>query len=262
LLGQLTGVLEPGDSIAVGGNSYWGDSIRRHARLKPTGIHFVDAGTSGGPDGALNGGCFMVGGERGPVAVLEPILRELAVKGGYIHAGGPGSGHFVKLVHNGIEFGMLQAIGEGMDLLERYRERLPTADILNCWRHGSGIRSWLIELIESMYREKGGLCRVPDYVEDTGEVNWLVEDALRMEVPIPVITQSVVQLLASRDDKHNWARAIAMMGHGFGGHPYGADASIAASAVLGGLASILRTVVDPDVLSRRGTSPQRRQYAP
>src|SRR5262245_21671088 len=104
MLGQLAGVLEPGDIVVDGGNSYWGDSIRRHARLKPAGIHFVDLGTSGGPSGALNGACFMAGGERDAVVILEPILRELAVTGGYVHAGGPGAGHFVKLVHNGIEF--------------------------------------------------------------------------------------------------------------------------------------------------------------
>jgi 6-phosphogluconate dehydrogenase len=226
-LNALSRILEQGDVVADGGNSYWGDSIRRHARLKHAGIEFVDLGTSGGPSGALNGACFMVGGEREAVSRLEPVLRKLAVPGGYVHAGGPGAGHFVKLVHNGIEFGMLQAIGEGMDLLERYREKLPTADILNCWRHGSVIRSWLIELMERMYRKQGGLSSVPAYVEDTGEVNWLVEDALRMEVPTPVITQAVVQLLASRDTKHNWARAIAMMRHGFGRHPYGSDAGIA-----------------------------------
>jgi 6-phosphogluconate dehydrogenase len=226
VLEQLAGVLSAGDIVVDGGNSYWGDSIRRHARLKENGLQFVDAGTSGGPGGALQGACFMVGGETAPIAILEPILRDLAVEGGYVHAGGPGAGHFVKLVHNGIEFGMLQAIGEGMDLLERYREKLPTADILSCWGHGSVIRSWLVELMEKLYRQEGGLSKVPAYVEDTGEVNWLVEDAIRMEVPIPVITQSVVQLLTSRDQKHNWARAIAMMRHGFGGHPYGADPGI------------------------------------
>ena len=226
MLGQLSGVLEKGDIVADGGNSYWGDSIRRHARVQATGLRFVDVGTSDGPGGALNGACFMVGGDREPVAVVEPILKLLAVPGGYIHAGGPGTGHFVKLVHNGIEFGMLQAIGEGVDLLERYRETLPTAEILKCWRHGSVIRSWLVELMETMYRERSGLT-VPAYVEDTGEVNWLVEDALHMEVPIPVITQSVMQLLASRDEKHNWARAVAMMRHGFGGHPYGPASGIA-----------------------------------
>jgi 6-phosphogluconate dehydrogenase len=169
----------------------------------------------------------MVGGETEAVAAIEPLLRQLAVEGGYVHAGKPGSGHYVKLVHNGIEFGMLQAIGEGMDLLAHYREPLPVTDILRCWEHGSVIRSWLIELMEKMYGENGKLDAVPSYVEDTGEVNWLVDDALHMEVPIPVITQAVVQLLASRDKNHDASRAIAMMRHGFGGHPYGSDAGIA-----------------------------------
>jgi 6-phosphogluconate dehydrogenase len=198
-----------------------------HARLKQTGIHLIDAGTSGGPGGALEGACFMVGGEREPVALVEPMLRKLAVEGGYIHCGGPGAGHFVKLVHNGIEFGMLQAIGEGIDLLAHYREPLAIADILENWRHGSVVRSWLIELMEQTYRQQGGLVKVPPYVEDTGEVNWLVNDALHMEVPIPVITQSVVQLVASRDPDRDAARAVAMMRHGFGGHPYGPAEGIA-----------------------------------
>jgi 6-phosphogluconate dehydrogenase len=249
MLGQLSGVLEKGDIVADGGNSYWGDSIRRHARVQPTGLRFVDVGTSGGPGGALNGACFMVGGDREPVAVVEPILKLLAVPGGYIHAGGPGTGHFVKLVHNGIEFGMLQAIGEGVDLLERYRETLPTAEILKCWRHGSVIRSWLVELMETMYRERSGLT-VPAYVEDTGEVNWLVEDALHMEVPIPVITQSVMQLLASRDEKHNWARAVAMMRHGFGGHPYGPAAGIARERQTGRVGGFIDEATTQSTLSK------------
>jgi len=227
VLEQLAVALEPGDIIADGGNSYWGDSIRRHARLKRQGIHFIDAGTSGGPAGAREGACFMVGGETQPVAMIEPLLCKLAVEGGYVHAGPPGAGHFVKLVHNGIEFGMLQAIGEGMELLAHFGAPLPIAKILQCWEHGSVIRSWLIELMEKMYRERGKLESVPPYVEDTGEVNWLVDDALHMEVPIPVITQAVVQLLASRDRQNEAARAVAMMRHGFGGHPFGADAGIA-----------------------------------
>lgn len=227
VLGELEASLSPGDIVADGGNSYWGDSIRRHARLKQKGIHFIDAGTSGGPGGAHDGACFMVGGDRAAVAAVEPLLRRLAVDGGYVHVGGSGSGHFVKLVHNGIEFAMLEAIGEGMDLLAHYQEPLPIADILRNWRHGSVIRSWLVELMEKSYRQQGGMEKVPAYVEDTGEVNWLVDDALHMEVPIPVITQSVVQLLASRDQRHDAARAIAMMRHGFGSHPFGADAGIA-----------------------------------
>src|SRR5262249_38810669 len=151
LLAQLGEQLEAGDIVADGGNSYWGDSIRRHARARQQGLHFVDVGTSGGPGGALTGACFMVGGLREAVATIEPVLLRLAIEGGYVHAGGPGAGHFVKLVHNGIEFGMLQAIAEGMDLLTHYREQLPIPDVLKCWQHGSVIRSWLIELMQQMY---------------------------------------------------------------------------------------------------------------
>jgi 6-phosphogluconate dehydrogenase len=227
VLDELSEILTEGDVIADGGNSYWGDSLHRHARLAQRGIRFVDVGTSGGVSGARHGACFMVGGETDAVTLVEPILRALAVEGGYVHAGGPGAGHFVKLVHNGIEFGMLQAIGEGVDLLERYREQLPIADVLRCWRHGSVIRSWLVDLMEDAYRGGNGLASIPAFVEDTGEVNWLVDDALRMEVAIPVIAQSVMQLLSSRDKQMNWARAIAAMRHGFGGHPFGADEHIA-----------------------------------
>ena len=227
LLDQLVEVLSPGDIIADGGNSYWGDSIRRHARLKAKGLHFIDAGTSGGPGGARDGACFMIGGEAEPVATIEPMLRTLAVEGGYVHAGPPGAGHFVKLVHNGIEFGMLQAIGEGMDLLAHYRDPLPVDAILQCWNHGSVIRSWLIQLMQQMYAAHGGLAATPPYVEDTGEVNWLVDDALHMEVPIPVITQAVIQLISSRDVDRDASRAVSLMRHGFGGHPFGPDTGIA-----------------------------------
>jgi len=226
LLDNLATILDEGDVIVDGGNSYWGDSIRRHERLKEQGVRLVDLGTSGGFDGARHGACFMAGGEPEAISRVEPILEELAVDGGYVHAGPPGSGHFTKLVHNGIEFGMLQAIGEGMDLLEHYRDDLDVAEVLRCWRNGSVIRSWLVDLMEKAYRSEGGLSEIPAYVEDTGEVNWLVDDALHMEVPIPVISQSVMQLFASRDSDKNWARAVAMMRHGFGGHPYGSDEAV------------------------------------
>jgi 6-phosphogluconate dehydrogenase len=221
ILDELAQEFDEGDILVDGGNSYWGDSIRRHRRLKEKGINFVDLGTSGGVEGARHGACFMAGGEQEAIDRVEPILLELATDGGYVRAGPPGAGHFTKLVHNGIEFGMLQAIAEGVDLLERYHDRLEIAEVLSCWRHGSVIRSWLIDLMEEAYRAEGGTEKIPAYVEDTGEVNWLVDDALHMEVPIPVISQAVMQLFASRDDKKNWARAIAMMRHGFGGHPYG-----------------------------------------
>src|SRR5829696_8202173 len=223
VLDDLAAQLDEGDVLVDGGNSYWGDSIRRYHRLKEQGIQFVDLGTSGGVDGARHGACFMAGGEREAVARVEPILLDLATEGGYVHAGPPGAGHFVKLVHNGIEFGMLQAIGEGVDLLEHFHERLDIAEVLRCWRHGSVIRSWLVELMEEAYRNEKGLDHVPGYVEDTGEVSWLVTDALHMEVPVPVISSAVNQLLLTRDDTKKWARAIAMMRRGFGGHPYGRD---------------------------------------
>lgn len=228
VLDDLAPVLDEGDVVVDGGNSYWGDSIRRHARMRDDhGIELVDCGTSGGVRGATEGACFMAGGTAEAFEVVEPVLAALSVDGGYVHCGPPGSGHFVKLVHNGIEFGMLQAIGEGMQLLESYRRKLPVADILRTWTNGSVIRSWLVELMEEEYRAQEGTEGVPDFVEDTGEVNWLVDDAMRMEVPVPVITQSVVQLLASRDRDRTWARSIAMMRRGFGEHPYGPDSEVA-----------------------------------
>lgn len=225
-LDELASALEPGDVLVDGGNSYWGDSIRRSVRLRSRGIRFVDLGTSGGFEGARHGACFMAGGDSDAVAIVEPILKQLSVDGGYVHAGPAGAGHFTKLVHNGIEFGMLQAIAEGVDLLEHYHDDLPVADVLRCYRYGSVIRSWLVDLMEQAYRQQGGLAEIPPYVEDTGEVNWLVADALNMDVPTPVITQSVVQLLASRDKRAVAPRAVAAMRHGFGGHPFGADESV------------------------------------
>lgn len=221
MLDQLMSVLDPGDIIVDGGNSYWGDSIRRAQRCAEKGFHLVDLGTSGGVGGAREGACFMVGGPPSALDVVEPILLELSTEGGYVRCGGPGTGHYVKLVHNGIEFGMLQAIGEGIDLLAKFDQQLDIEKVLSCWRHGSVVRSWLIDLMHEQMVSQGGLENVPAYIEDTGEVNWLVSDAMRMEVPIPVISQSVMQLFASRDQDKTWAKGVAMMRHGFGGHPYG-----------------------------------------
>ncbi len=226
VIGQLSPLLDAGDIIIDGGNSYWGDSIRRAKALKEEkGIHLIDCGTSGGVSGARNGACFMVGGDSEAVSQIEGLLKTLAVPNGYTHTGASGSGHFVKLVHNGIEFGMLQAIGEGMDLLAHYRDELNISEILHTWNHGSVVRSWLIELMKNLYDEKQGF-NVPAYVEDTGEVNWLVTDAMHMEVAIPVIAQSLMQLIASRDSENIAPKAIAMMRNGFGGHPFGKDEGI------------------------------------
>lgn len=246
MLEKLAAILSPGDVIVDGGNSYWGDSIRRQAWLHDRGIHLIDLGTSGGIDGARTGACFMAGGLEGAVEEVEPILKELCIDGGYVHAGGPGAGHYVKLVHNGIEFGMLQAIGEGVALLEKFDAPLPVADVLSCWRNGSVIRSWLVDLMHEAYVQKDGLDEVPAYIEDTGEVNWLVGDAMRMEVPIPVIAQSVMQLFASRDDQKDWAKAIAMMRHGFGGHPYGPNSSIEHERVTSRVGDIYRPPASRD----------------
>jgi len=240
MLEALAEIVSPGDILVDGGNSYWGDSIRRQKWLHEKGIHLIDLGTSGGIGGARNGACFMAGGLPVAVEQVEPILEQLCVAGGYVYAGGPGAGHYVKLVHNGIEFGMLQAIGEGIDLLEKFDEKLPVADVISCWRNGSVIRSWLVDLMHHAYLEKDGLESVPAYIEDTGEVNWLVGDAMRMEVPIPVIAQSVMQLFASRDAKKDWAKAIAMMRNGFGGHPYGPNEFIRHERVTSRVGDIYR----------------------
>jgi 6-phosphogluconate dehydrogenase len=214
--------LKDGDVIIDGGNSFYLDSIRREKEMQGKGIYFLDCGTSGGIDGARNGACFMVGGKEEGIKIAEPILKALAVKDGYVHTGSPGSGHFVKLVHNGIEFGMLQSIGEGVELLKRSGFELDIVKIFKNWSNGSVIRSWLVELMESGLREQN-FDRIQSYIEDTGEVNWLVQDALNKEIPIPVISQSVMELFKSRMSDSNTYKAIALMRHGFGGHPFGKD---------------------------------------
>ena len=227
VLKELVPHLDRGDVVIDGGNSYYQDSIRREAELSKLGIYFVDCGTSGGVEGARYGACFMVGGKTEGVKLCEPVLKTLAVEGGYLHTGAPGSGHFVKLVHNGIEFGMLQAIGEGVELLQRSSFNLNLREIFRNWSHGSVIRGWLVELMERGLSEIRDLKEIPDYVEDTGEVNWLVQEAVEKEIPIPVITHSVIELFKSREKESDAARAIAIMRHGFGGHPYGKDDYIA-----------------------------------
>ena len=227
VLNELVPFLDTGDVVMDGGNSYYKDSIRRETELSKHGIYFVDCGTSGGIEGARHGACFMFGGKTEAVKLCEPILKTLAVEGGCLHTGKPGSGHFVKLVHNGIEFGMLQAIGEGVELLRRSDFDIKLRDVFRVWSHGSVIRSWLVELMEKGLGEIGRIKEVPDYVEDTGEVNWLVQEAVEKEIPIPVITHSVIELFRSREKESDAARAIAVMRHGFGGHPYGKDEYIA-----------------------------------
>lgn len=231
ILAQLTPILEADDVVIDGGNSYWGDSLRRHYRCSEEhGIHFVDCGTSGGPRGARTGACFMVGATPELYERVAPLLRRLAVPDGVVHCGGPGTGHYVKLVHNGIEFGTLQALGEGVHLLESFPEELPVQSILETWSRGSVIRSWLLKLLSEAYTSNDIPAELPSRIEDAGEVNWLVEDAMRMEVPIPVISQSVMQLFASRDQSAAWARVVALVRRSLNEQAYGMSATTQESA--------------------------------
>ncbi len=237
VLTEITPFLEKGDVVVDGGNSFYMDSVRREKEMREKGIYFLDCGTSGGVEGARHGACFMVGGRKGGVKTAEPILRTLAVKDGYLHTGSPGSGHFVKLVHNGIEFGMLQAIGEGVALLKGGDFELDLAEVFRNWSHGSVIRGWLVELMERGLKEHS-LESIESYVEDTGEVNWLVQDAINREIPVPVISLAVMELFKSRGKGGDAYRAIALMRHGFGGHPFGEDGAIARERKTGRIGKI------------------------
>lgn len=219
--------LAPGDILVDAGNSHFRDSQARHERLARQGIGYVDCGSSGGPIGARQGACFMVGGTTEDVSRVEPILRKLAVPEGYLHAGPSGAGHFVKLIHNAIEFGMLQAIGEGVALLKASEFDIDLPGLFHNWAHGSVIRGRLVELMEKGLREKPGLEEIPSYVEDTGEVNWAVQEALTSEVPIPVISAAINELFRSRDSERIAHKAVALLRHEFGGHPFGPDQAIA-----------------------------------
>ena len=225
VLDELAPSLEKGDVVMDGGNSFYLDSIEREGRLWARGVYFLDCGTSGGLEGARHGACFMVGGRSEGVKIAEPLLKMLAVPDGYLHTGKPGSGHFAKLVHNGIEFGMLQSIGEGVALLRASSFDLDLQKVFKNWSNGSVIRGWLVELMEKGLREED-IEGIASYVEDTGEVNWLVQDAINKEVPIPVISQSVMELFKSRRHDGDAYRSIALMRHGFGGHPFGKDDGI------------------------------------
>jgi len=188
---QLLPSLTPGDTIIDGGNSNYKDSIRRAQKLKPHGIHFVDAGTSGGVWGLKNGYCMMVGGEADVIARLEPIFKTLAPKDGYLHVGPNGAGHFVKMIHNGIEYGMLQAYGEGFELLKAAQFDLDLGKISHLWNQGSVVRSWLLELAESAFEKDPKLSSIKGYVEDSGEGRWTVEEAIERSVPAPVLMLSL-----------------------------------------------------------------------
>ena len=218
MIDELLKVMEPGDTIVDGGNSNFHDSVRRHAKVKAAGLDFVDAGTSGGVWGLKVGYCLMVGGEPGPVKRLEPIFRSLAPEDGYLHAGGPGAGHYVKMIHNGIEYGMMQAYAEGFEILHASDYKLDLAAIADLWNHGSVVRSWLLELAVSALSEDQEFSKIKGWVADSGEGRWTVQEAIDRDVPAPVIALSLLSRFRSRQDESYQAKLLAALRNEFGGH--------------------------------------------
>ncbi len=216
---QLLPGLSRGDIVIDGGNSNFHDTMRRGTALQQRGIEFVDAGTSGGIWGLELGYCLMVGGSKAAVTRAEPVFRSLAPEGGYAHVGPTGAGHYVKMVHNGIEYGMLQAYAEGYEILHQSKDfELDLHQIAAVWNHGSVVRSWLNELAERAFGESGDHAGIRGYVEDSGEGRWTVQEAIDLSVPAPVITLSLLMRFASRQDESFSAKVIAALRHQFGGH--------------------------------------------
>jgi len=217
-IGELLGLLQPGDAIVDGGNSRWTDSKQRYLRCKDKGVAFVDAGTSGGVWGLANGYSLMVGGDDDAVKRVEPIFLTLAPPGGYAHVGPSGAGHFSKMVHNGIEYGMLAAYGEGFEILEKSEYTFDLHQLASIWRYGSVVRSWLLELLELALKGDPELTKVKGWVADSGEGRWTVQAAIDEDVPAPVITASLMSRFVSRQEESFSAKVIAALRNEFGGH--------------------------------------------
>jgi 6-phosphogluconate dehydrogenase len=215
---ELLGLLERGDVIVDGGNSNFRDSQRRAATAAERGIQFIDAGVSGGIWGRELGYGLMVGGERDAIAVVEPALQSLAPEGGYAHVGPSGAGHFVKMVHNGVEYGLMQAYAEGFELMHASEFDLDLEEIAELWRHGTVVRSWLLDLLARALKEDPGLEGIRGYVEDSGEGRWTVEQAIESAVPLHVITAALYARFASRQDESFAAKVNAALRNQFGGH--------------------------------------------
>jgi 6-phosphogluconate dehydrogenase len=216
---QLLPGLSKGDIIIDGGNSNFKDSIRRAAALKEKGIGFIDAGTSGGVWGLTVGYCLMIGASPEAFKVCEPIFKTLAPPDGYAHVGPPGAGHYVKMIHNGIEYGMLQAYAEGYEILHASKDfKLDLHQISAVWNRGSVVRSWLNELAERAFANDTELSALKGYVEDSGEGRWTVQEAIDLDVPAPVITLSLLTRFRSRQSDSFGAKVIAALRNEFGGH--------------------------------------------
>ena len=217
---EIAGYLQPGDIVIDGGNSNFRDSMRRAAALQAKGIEFIDAGTSGGVWGLKVGYCLMVGATEAAFATCEPIFKTLAPANGYARMGPPGAGHYVKMIHNGIEYGMLQAYAEGYEILHASKDfTLDLHGIAALWNQGSVVRSWLNELAERAFATNGGdLADIRGYVEDSGEGRWTIDEAMRLDVPAPVITLSLLARFNSRQTESFSAKVIAALRNEFGGH--------------------------------------------
>jgi 6-phosphogluconate dehydrogenase len=216
---ELTPLLDEGDILIDGGNSPFQHDIERGAQLQAKGIRYLDAGTSGGVWGLEVGYCLMVGGDKSAFEHLEPLLATLAPPGhGYEYCGGHGSGHFVKMVHNGIEYGMMQAYAEGFELLEATEWDLDLASIADLWNQGSVVRSWLLELAADALKKDPGLEHITGYVEDTGEGRWTVEQAIAHSVPMPAISAALFTRFRSRQADTFSGKVLAALRNEFGGH--------------------------------------------
>ncbi|MEK6544547.1 MAG: phosphogluconate dehydrogenase (NAD(+)-dependent, decarboxylating), partial [Elusimicrobiota bacterium] len=226
---ELSGMLEKGDILIEGGNTNFKDDLRRSAELKPKGIHYMDAGVSGGVWGLKIGYCTMVGGETTDFKHIEPVLKTLCPENGYLHCGPVGAGHFVKMVHNGIEYGMMEAYGEGFELLQasQYGKNFNMHRIAQLWNQGSVVRSWLLELLEDAFKKDPTLEKVAGYVEDSGEGRWTVQQAIDSGVSTPVIAASLFKRFQSRQQDVFSDKVLAALRAEFGGHAVAESAAAA-----------------------------------
>lgn len=218
MIENLIPLLDKGDIIIDGGNSNYKDTLRRSSSLREKGLHFVDVGTSGGVEGARNGACMMIGAEEDTFKAIEPIIKDICLEKGYLHTGKNGSGHFVKMIHNGIEYGMLQAMGEGFEILEKSQFDLDYKEIARVWNHGSVIRGWLMELMERAFEKDPQLETIKGIVHSSGEGLWTVQEALDLQVPAPVITDSLFVRYRSQQEDTFTGKVIAALRNEFGGH--------------------------------------------
>jgi len=217
-IARLSELLEAGDTIVDGGNSNWRDTTARGEQCKAKGIHLIDAGTSGGIWGLSVGYCIMAGGDKEAVDRLLPIFTTLAPPDGFLHVGPTGSGHFTKMVHNGIEYTMLQGYAEGFDVLQSSPFELDLHGIAHLWNQGSVVRSWLLELAEAAFQKDAKLEGLRGYVDDSGEGRWTVQEAIELRVPVPTIALSLFTRFDSRRDDSFANRVIAALRNEFGGH--------------------------------------------